>query len=292
MGAWGPGIFADDDASDARENFKLYLGDAQDIAAATDAIARDNGASFDAPEHNSAFWLGLALTQWSAGWLDARVQAAALRLIDEGLDLAKWAEGPPRMKRAAALRTTRAKLVSPPPPPKRIPAPWPIQLADFTVGEILGRRLPGGRLAVMKVIAFRPTTSLKVRGPAVRVQHWLKTEMPNATEAAQLDYLRHPLGPNKIQTVGSYTLAAPRSAPLDPALFIRPGIIVPLRPGEECVSYTCVSTWADYTLDDMLAAAIERFWDDPKLPPTASAPWYVHAKARAPAPDDLSSPAG
>lgn len=119
MGTWGPGIFADDEAADVRSDFKLYVGERQDIAAATDAIAADYGASLDHPSDNSAFWLGLALTQWAAGWVDPRAKAAALNVIDDGSDLAKWADGPARTRRAAALRAARERLQSP--PPKRDP---------------------------------------------------------------------------------------------------------------------------------------------------------------------------
>jgi hypothetical protein len=277
MGAWGPGIFADDEAADVRDNFKLYVADNQDVAAATDAIASDHGASVDAPEHNTAFWLGLALTQWNAGWLDPRVQRAAFRVIDDGSDLAKWEDSQQRSRRAAALRAARERLDSTPPKPKPFPRPWPTQLADFQIGEIIGRQLPNGRLAVMKVIGFRPTHIFKVRGPAVRLQHWLRQEMPTEAEARDLEFLRHPLSPRKTTTMGSLVLTAPRSAPLDPDLFIRPGIIVPVSEREAKTSYGSVSAHTCGT-DEVFMTALERFWEDPDLPATALPPWCDPAK--------------
>ena len=272
MGAWGPAIFADDDAADVRDNFKLYVGDQQEIAAATDAIATDFGASLEHPEHNSAFWLGLALTQWAAGWLDPRVKAAALRVIDDGSDLAKWDEGPQRKRRAAALKVARERLETAPKAPKPFPRPWPTQLADFQIGEIIGRRLPNGRLVVMKVIAFRPTHLFKVRGPAVRLQHWLGSEMPTPEEALKLEYLRHPLSASRKSTIGSVVLTGPRNAPLDPHLFIRTGIIVPVGERERKISYGSISS-RPCGPDEVLIAALERFWEDPSLPATALPPW-------------------
>lgn len=275
MGTWGPGIFADDEAADVRSDFAHYLADAQDVAAATDAIAADYGACLAQPQHQTAFWLGLALTQWRKGWLDPRALAAALRVIDEGWDLAKWGDGRQAKARAKALGAARLQLVQPAPPPGPMPKPWPVQLADFRIGEILGRELPGGRLAVMKVTGFRRTTSLKVKGPAVRLQKWVKPTMPQAAEAAALECLRWPIAPNRIQTFDQLVLTAPRQAPLDRALFLRPGLVAPLHPDEARGSYTCVSTWPPYGLDDILASGVARWWDDPSLSADADAPWYA-----------------
>lgn len=282
MGAWGPGIFSDDEAADVRDNFKLYVADRQDISAATDAIASDYGASLDEPEHNTAFWLGLALTQWNAGWLDPRARAAAFRVIDDGSDLVKWEHSGQRSSRTAALRAARERLESTPPKSKPFPRPWPTQLADFEIGEIIGRRLPNRRLIVMKVIGFRPSHEFKVRGPAVRVQHWLAMAMPTDEEARSLEYLRHPLGPSKTTTFGSLVLTAPRSSPLDPGLFLRTGISVPVGALEGRTSYGSISS-RERGMDDVFEVAMERFWEDPNLPATALPPWCDpgNAKARA-----------
>lgn len=271
MGTWGPAIFSDDEAADVRDNFKLYLADQQDVSAATDAIAADYGASFDHPEWNTAFWLGLALTQWTAGWLDGRVQEIAFRVIDDDSDLKKWTNPAQRRRRAVALSAARERLASAQRPAKPIPRPWPTQLADFKIGEIIARRVPNGRVVIMKVINFRPTHAYKVRGPAVRVQHWLSLDLPSPEEAANLEYIRHPLRVSKRTTFGSYVLTGPRFAPLDPEIFIRPGIIVPVGLKEAKISYGTIS--AQGTVDEALTAAMDRFWEDPTLTAEALPPW-------------------
>ena len=278
MGTWGTGIFADDTAADVRGDFVHYVADLRSVEGATEAIAADNGAAFDRPQDDTAFWLALALTQWKAGWLDARVKAAALQVIQDGSDLAKWS-GRDAAKRSKALAAAQSQLEASPPAPRPFPAPWPEQLADFQTGEVIGRELPGGRLAVMKVVGRRRTLALKVKGPAVRLQKWVSTAMPTAAEAKGLDYLRWPIAPNRIQTFGHLVLTAPRKVPLDPRMFIRPGIVVPLTPGEDRASYTSVSTWGSFSMDDILTAGVERFWEDPSLDARADAPWY-RPKAR------------
>lgn len=268
MGTWGWGLFENDDAADVRDDFRHYVADAQDIGRATDAIARDFGADIAKPFDLPAFWLALAHTQWKYGWCDDRVTRAALSICSDD----PWADK--SRARAAQISKLRACLEGEPRPARPIPKPWPVQLPDFKVGEVIGKELPSGRLAVAKVIGFRPIMELKVRGPAIRIQKWTKTRMPNLSEAMDLEYLRWPIGPNRVQTFGSTVLAGPRRAPFSPTLFIRPGFIVPIREWEDKCPWVCGSTWGRYSLDDILETAIERWWDDPELPATAYAPWY------------------
>ena len=39
MGAWGPGLFADDEAADLRDDYRTYLADAQSEVGASDATS-------------------------------------------------------------------------------------------------------------------------------------------------------------------------------------------------------------------------------------------------------------
>jgi Domain of unknown function (DUF4259) len=283
MGAWGPAIFHDDDAVDVRDGFKHYVADTQDIAAATDAAVLDNGASFETPQDHTAFWLGLALTQHRAGWLDPRVKAVALSVIDDGSDLAKWSDPADAKKRARALTAARAILDSEARLPSPFPKPWPTQFADLKTGEVIGRELPNGRLAVMKVVGFYRTTKLKVRGPGVRLQHWLKTTMPTQEEAQTLERIRYPVSASKIQTFDILVLTGPRDAPLDRGMFLRPGIIAPTTQNESRGAWSSITQRATFTPDEVLAAGIDRFWNDPTLPANAYAPWYKPGGRIAPA---------
>lgn len=273
MGTWGTAIFADDDAADVRTDFSHYLADAQDLVQATDAIAYDFGASLDNPDAHTSFWLGLAVTQWRSGWLDPRARSAALSIISNGSDLAKW-PAKSTQTRAKVLEIARQQLMTAPGPPKPMPKPWPVQLADLQIGEIIGLPLPSGRLAVMKVVVFRRTTNLKVRGPAVALQKWTSFEMPTPPQAGGLQELRWPIAPNGIQTFGHLVLTGPRNRPIDPARFLRPGVVGHVAEEETRRSYTCVSTWPPFTLDDIAEAGVSRWWDDPSLPADAYAPWH------------------
>ena len=123
MGTWGTAIFADDVASDVRGDFRNFLADAQSLHPATDAIVEAYGARFDDLSTDTAFWLGLALTQWRMGRLDPRVKDAALQIIDGGLDLKlnarkaptanrgiKRSVTPPNRIRSRAARAARTRI--------------------------------------------------------------------------------------------------------------------------------------------------------------------------------------
>ena len=90
MAAWGTAIFADNVACDVKDDFRNFLANAQSLDLATDAIVESYGARFDDISTDTAFWLGLALTQCRIGRLDLRVKDAALQIIDRGLDLKNW----------------------------------------------------------------------------------------------------------------------------------------------------------------------------------------------------------
>ena len=159
MGTWGPAIFADDDAEDLRDEYRHILADAQSDGAATAAAVAEYGAAFDRLDATTPFWLALALIQWKLGRLDARVRTAALRIIDDGIDLAKWTDSPVRNKRAAALATARATIASPPPAARSMPKPLPLQLPGWEFSEVVGYRMPNGRLVLLHHLNYRASSA-------------------------------------------------------------------------------------------------------------------------------------
>ncbi len=71
MGAWGPAIFADDVASDVRDNFQFFLADAQSVGRATDEIAESYGAinsQVTQPSGSAEPEATLAMVEQIAGW--------------------------------------------------------------------------------------------------------------------------------------------------------------------------------------------------------------------------------
>jgi hypothetical protein len=275
MGTWGTAIFADDEASDVRGEFRFFLAEAQSVSGATNEMVASYGVSFETLAAATAFWLGLALTQWRLGRLDPRVRDAALRIIDDGIDLKKWEGSPDQAKRGKALAAARVKILSPLPSPCRIPKPLPVQLADWMVGEVVGFRLANGRLALFHVVRFSRCSRCRVKAPTVSFLNWFQNEMPTQEEATSLTDITNPLAPSGIQTMPKLILATPRERPLDSKSFVRPGIFIDLLPGEQIGSGASIISVNEETLDSIVQKALRRWWNDPALTPKAPPPWMM-----------------
>ena len=281
MGTWGTAIFADDEASDVKNDFRHYLADAQSLEGATQAIVEGYGANFSDLASDTAFWLGLGLTQWRMGRLDPRVKEAALAIIDGGLDLAKWEGSPDRAKRAAALAKARAQILMPLPKPSPMPKPFAVQLGDWKVGEVIGYRTAAGRLALLHVTRFSRCTQLKVRAPAVSFLNWFADEMPGPQDLAGLTDLKYPLAPSGTQVMARVLLAAPAKQPLDQSRFLRPGLFLDLLPGEQLGEGMQMLADGTHDLDGIVDAAQRRWRENPDLSPKALPPWMTKGKPAA-----------
>src|SRR5579864_956359 len=119
MGAWGTGIFADDNAADLRDEYRQMLGDGVAGHDATDRLIAQWAPRGD-PDLEPVFWLALALTQWSCGRLEDRVRDEALRVIADGSAIRPWAGGPDERKRRKVLEAAKRKLESPQPAERKI----------------------------------------------------------------------------------------------------------------------------------------------------------------------------
>src|SRR5438477_253991 len=178
MGAWSPGLFADDDAADLRGDYRTYLADAQSDGGATDLAARNYDASLDRPGETTACWLALASIQWRMGRLDPRVKAVCLTIIDNGIDLEKWVGSSDRGKRAAVLAKLRKMIASPLPPAKPMPKPLPVQLPGWEFGEIVGYRMANGKYALLHALNYRGWSNPSVRAPVVSILSWFSEAVP------------------------------------------------------------------------------------------------------------------
>lgn len=119
MGVWGTGIFQDDTACDLRDEYRQLLGDGLSDADAKAGILKAYSSSFASADESTVAWLALAATQWRLGRLDPDSLEHALKVIDSGLDLARWSvDSGDRDKRKAALEKLREQISSPQPAPK------------------------------------------------------------------------------------------------------------------------------------------------------------------------------
>ncbi len=144
MGAWGTAIFSDDTAADVRERFRDLLGDGLSAEEATSRLLAEYASSLDDPNDGPSFWLGLAVTQWKCGRLQADVKMRALQAIDSGADLRRWSGNAKLVNtRRAVLVKTREQLLSTQPPARRIAKRFR-QANDWDVGELVSYRTTSG----------------------------------------------------------------------------------------------------------------------------------------------------
>lgn len=263
MGTWGAALFDDDETADLRQDYPVFLADAQSDEGATDLAVRNYGADLSRPEDHTAFWLALAVVQWKFGRLDHRVLQAALRIIDDGIDLAKWADSPLRPKRQSVLKKIRAQITAPCPPAKPLPRPLPVQLPGWEFGEVVAYRLSTGRCAVLHVLGYQAWSDLAVKAPVVTVLNWFRDELPDETAVQGLTYINHN------GWIGGYhllCLAMPRSRALRDDQFHHLGYKKPVTRDEATSTIYDIGGREGLTLDIALKKVLGPYWQDATRP--------------------------
>jgi hypothetical protein len=115
MAASGVGLFHDYVAADVRSEYlDLLANDASD-ADAFRTMVREWKESIADSDDGPVFWLALAATQWEYGRLHPRAKSQALKIIDQGKGLDRWADAGLAKKRQAVLAQLKKKLLSPQP---------------------------------------------------------------------------------------------------------------------------------------------------------------------------------
>lgn len=187
MGAWGTGIFSDDNASDLREEYRDLISDGVPGPEATDRLIAQWTPRGD-PDLEPVFWLALALTQWNLGRLEERVKDEALRVIADGSAIRPWVGGPDERKRRAVLEAAKLKIESPQPPLKAIKKRV-LATCDWERGELVAYRMNGGDYVVLRVLdlhvdkggAYPNCELLDWRGPEVSAEG-----LPDTTSVREL----------------------------------------------------------------------------------------------------------
>ena len=264
MGVWGPALFDDDDAADLRSDYRAYLADAQSDAAATDQAATNYSATFDRPGETTAFWLALASIQWRMGRLDPRVKAVCLTIIDNGIDLEKWANSPHRRKREAVLAKLHEMISSPLPAAKPMPKPLPVQLPGWTFGEVVGYRMANGKYALLHVLNYRPWATEAVRAPVVSILSWFSGSVPDQEAIDRLTYINH-----DGHLIGGHhlvCLAMPRRRALLATQFDRPGWSKPVTRDEATSAVYGLSGHEGGDIDNTLKRVLWPYWEDATRP--------------------------
>jgi len=151
MGTWGAGLFSDDTALDVRNSYRDCLADGLEGPSATDKVLAEFRDSLDDPDDGPPFWLALAATQRRYGRLEQRVRDRALAIIDNGADLARFAENPRLQRtRSQVLKKLRDQLCSPQRPPVKVRPEAQLE-CDWEPGQIIGFKRDSGEWLTLHV---------------------------------------------------------------------------------------------------------------------------------------------
>ncbi len=151
MATSATGVYADDEAQDARDAYREILRSGVDGAKATDRFLKEWKGAMKDSDDGPVIWFALADTQWTLGRLEDRVRDAVIKIIDDGSSLDRWHEAGAKLakKREAVLLALKKKLLSPQPPLKLVKTRKAAGISTWTPGELFSYRLRSGRQVVL-----------------------------------------------------------------------------------------------------------------------------------------------
>jgi hypothetical protein len=139
LGAWGTAIFADDTASDIRDEWRAAILDGLSAEDATQRLLESFDEYLEDAETEKLFWMALAAAEMETGRLLPEVRDRALAIIDAGGDVDRWREGGDASlarQRERVLERLAAKLRGPQPKPKRLRRPVALSV-PLEVGDVV-----------------------------------------------------------------------------------------------------------------------------------------------------------
>lgn len=137
MGAWGTGLYQDDDTCDIKEDYLNFLRVGMTDEKAMEELIEYNGELIEDEETGPLFWLALADTQWKYGRLTKEVKEKALEIINNGKDLKRWEKDKKLYtKRKKVLENLKERLNTEQPEKKKIGKMKFIR-PNWKVGDVL-----------------------------------------------------------------------------------------------------------------------------------------------------------
>ena len=164
MGAWGTGLYQDDDTCDIKEEYLTYLRIGMSNEEALEELIECNEELIEDEEIGPLFWLALADTQWKYGRLTKEVKEKALEVINSGKDLERWEEDKKLYeKRKKVLEELKERLNTKQPKEKKIRKMtftrpnW--KVGDILLYQILNEKLKNhkwyGKYVLLKVMGTK-----------------------------------------------------------------------------------------------------------------------------------------
>lgn len=114
MGAWGYGIFEDDETADVRGDFEDALEAGASVAEATRRVLEEHAFAVLDFDEGPNVWLALASLQLEHGQLEPWIKALALEVTNRGFGLDRWEDAGPDglAKRKLVLDELKVRLLA------------------------------------------------------------------------------------------------------------------------------------------------------------------------------------
>lgn len=185
MGAWGPGLWSDDTASDVRTTYREALEDGLSDEDATTKVLAEFAAELEDQDTSPVVWLALAVSQHNLGRLTGETRDRAHEVIHSGADSRRWQDAEPgiRAKRAAVMAKVAGQLAGQQPARKSVRRPAR-HITTLKPGDVLAFQAPSGRfllLAVRAVVEDRYGAF-----PFVRLLDFHQDHLPPARKLARI----------------------------------------------------------------------------------------------------------
>ena len=208
MGTWGAGIFSDDIALDARED---WLDLVRSGVAPEDAERRlANGFSDDAQARDVTI-LALAAVAWRHGRLSESLRVRALEVIESGRDTDRWRADSPELlpRRQRTLRLLAERLVRGQ-PSATVLRPRALHRPEFPAGTLLSIQLLKERVAICRVRhrAVREGTYCQYE-----LLRWDQARLPTVDELGSAETLSIPTVPSRYRDQDGRTRFSQGTAP-------------------------------------------------------------------------------
>jgi len=199
LGAWGTAIFADDSASDVRDEWRDAILDGLSPEDATQRVLESFDEYLDEAENEKLFWMALAAAQMETGRLVPKVRDRALTIIDGGGDVDRWRENGDASlarQRARVLERLAAKLRGPQPKPKRLRRPTAVSV-PLEVGDAVHVRAQrdGEHDALVLIVGHGEGLAPGELYPIVAPLDWDGDELPARDHIAKLSLVPDPISP-------------------------------------------------------------------------------------------------
>ena len=176
-------MYSDDLAADLRSDFRDLIGQGLSGDEALERLSSQYASSLSDSDEAPVFWLAVADTAWRLGRPQERATAEALRVIETGADLRRWADAKGRSKREAVLQQLSANLRSAPPAVVRVAKRF-IARNDWDVGEVLAYQLNSGSWTLFRVIGHHLDKG--GRHAICEPLNWTAPTPPDPTQLAHL----------------------------------------------------------------------------------------------------------